>query len=253
MENMIPLVIRKDHLDPKCLNFSSLNAAEAPFLQLNSEGMKATSIKVAGGRHRFHAVKLETERLSTEITRLQGKIKGDDAVTEEELDMDRAYKATIQTLAEEKERVSTWGVIIYDEGKGSITISQGNILRTDALGLLLAEGDTLATELSRNEKKLQYAESDSESLLMTFRTWRSLKDDKAEEYLKTLGKNLNSGLAQVLNHQESREFLIALDDMQPHFHYTEPFTTTWIKKNFHSISGGVSIHFSSKGSLRIEI
>jgi hypothetical protein len=248
MENMIPLVIRKDHLDPKCLNLTGFNAAEAPFLQLNSEGIKANSIKVAGGRHRFHAVQLETERLSTEITRLQGKIKGDDAVTEEEQEMDRAYKATIQTLSEEKQRVSTWGVIIYDEGKG-ITISQGDILRTNALELLLAEGDTLATELSRNEKKLQYAESETESLLMTFRTWRSLKDDKAEEYLKTLGKNLNSSLAQVLNHQESREFLKALDDMQPHFHYTEPFTTTWIKKNIHGISGGVSIHFSLQRKL----
>ncbi len=99
----------------------------------------------------------------------------------------------------------------------------------------------LATELSRNEKKLQYAESDSESLLMTFRTWRALQGDKAEEFLKSLSKNLSSGLAQVLNHQESREFLISLDDMQPHFHYTEPFTTTWIKRHLHGISGGVSI------------
>lgn len=98
----------------------------------------------------------------------------------------------------------------------------------------------LATELSRNEKKLQYAESDGESLLMTFRTWRSLKGEKADEFLKSLGKNLSSGLAQVLNHQESREFLVALDDMQPHFHYTEPFTTTWIKRYLHGISGGVS-------------
>ena len=100
----------------------------------------------------------------------------------------------------------------------------------------------LATELSRNEKKLQYTESDSENLLMTFRMWRGLEADKAEEFLKSLGKNLNSGLAQVLNHQGSRQLLIALDDLQPHFHYTEPFTTTWIKRHIHSISGGVSIH-----------
>lgn len=100
----------------------------------------------------------------------------------------------------------------------------------------------LATELSRNEKKLQYAEGDGESLLMTFRSWRSLDGDKADEFLKSLGKNLNSGLAQVMNHQESREFLMALDDMQPHFQYTEPFTTTWIKRCIHSISGGVRIH-----------
>jgi hypothetical protein len=100
----------------------------------------------------------------------------------------------------------------------------------------------LATELSRNEKKLQYAEGDSESLLMTFRSWRSLQGDKADEFLKSLGKNLSSVLAQVMNHQESREFLMALDDMQPHFQYTEPFTATWIKRYIHSISGGVRIH-----------
>ena len=77
-----------------------------------------TSIRGPSLDHRYHAIKLETDRLSKEITRLQGKIKGDDTVTEEEQDMDRAYKATIQTLSEEKERVSTWGIIIYDEGKG---------------------------------------------------------------------------------------------------------------------------------------
>jgi hypothetical protein len=117
----------------------------------------------------------------------------------------------------------------------------------------LAEDEMLATELSRNEKKLQYAESDGESLLMTLRTWRGLKGDKAEDYLKSLGKNMNSGLAQVLNHQESREFLMALDDMQPHFHYTEPFTMTWIKRYIHSISGGVSIHVSLQMKLTMSI
>ena len=111
----------------------------------------------------------------------------------------------------------------------------------------------LATELSRNEKKLQYAEGDGESLLMTFRTWRGLEGDKADEFLKSLGKNLNSGLAQVMNHQESREFLVALDDMQPHFQYTEPFTTTWLKRYIHGISGGVSIHFTLQMKLTISI
>jgi len=127
MENMVPLVIRKDHIDPKCLNFRGLNAAEAPFLLLNSEGLKKKSIKVAGGRHRFRAVQLETERLSTEIKRLEGKIQDDDTATEEEKDMNRAYRATIETLTKEKERVCTWGVVIYDEGRGSIAISQVKI------------------------------------------------------------------------------------------------------------------------------
>jgi hypothetical protein len=123
----------------------------------------------------------------------------------------------------------------------------------NSIELLLADGEMLATELSRNEKKLQYAESDSENLLMTFRTWRGLKGDKAEEYLRSLGKNLSSGLAQVLNHQESRELLIALDDMQPHFHYTEPFTTTWIKRHIHGISGGVSIRVAFEMKLNMSI
>ncbi len=124
MENMIPLVIRKDHLDSKCLDFRGLNAAEAPFLLLSSEGLKASSIKVAGGRHRCRAVELEAERLSTEIKRLEGKIEDDDTATEEEKDMNRAYRTTIETLTKEKERVCTWGVVIYDEGKGSIAISR---------------------------------------------------------------------------------------------------------------------------------
>ena len=122
MENMIPLVIRKDHLDSKCLNFKGLNAAEAPFLLLSSEGMKAPSIKVAGGRHRLRAVELETERLSTEIKRLEGKIKDNDTPTDEEDDMSRSYKATIEILTKEMERVCTWGVVVYDEGKASIAI-----------------------------------------------------------------------------------------------------------------------------------
>jgi hypothetical protein len=48
MENMISLVIPKDHLDSACLNAGSLNAVEAPFLKLSSEGLKAPSIKAAG-------------------------------------------------------------------------------------------------------------------------------------------------------------------------------------------------------------
>ena len=123
MENMMPLVIRKDHIDPKCLNFKGLNPSEAPFLLLNSEGLKAPSIKVAGGRHRFRAVELETERLSTEIKHLESKIKDDDTAFGEEKDLNGAYRATIETLMKEKERVCTWGVVIYDEGKGSTSIS----------------------------------------------------------------------------------------------------------------------------------
>jgi hypothetical protein len=253
MENMIPLVIRKEHLDSKCINFKGLNAAEAPLLQLSSEGMKSPSIKAAGGRHRFRAVELEAERLSTEIKRLETKIQSEDTTTEEDKDMNRAYSSTIETLSKERERVCMWGVVVYDEGKPSIAISQGENLKSNSLELLLADGEMLATELSRNEKKLQYAESDSESLLMTFRTWRGLQGDKAEAYLKTLGKNLNSGLAQVLNHPESRQFLVALDDMQPHFHYTEPFTTTWIKRYIHGISGGVSIHVTLQMKFTIKI
>ena len=127
MENMIPLVIRKDHLDSECLNAGSLNAAEAPFLKLSSEGLRAHSIRVAGGRHRARAVEMEAERLSTEIKRLEGKVKGDDATTQEEQDMDQAYRATIETLSKEKERVCTWGVVIYDEGKRcSFTKSKSN-------------------------------------------------------------------------------------------------------------------------------
>jgi hypothetical protein len=125
MENMIPLVIRKDHLDSGCLNFKGLNAAEAPFLQLSPEGLKASTIKVAGGRHRFRAVELETDRLLTEIKRLESKIQDDDTATEEEKDMNRAYRATIENLSKEKEWVCTWGVIIYDEGKPFIAISPG--------------------------------------------------------------------------------------------------------------------------------
>jgi hypothetical protein len=129
MENMIPLIIRKGHLDSKCLNAGSLNASEAPFLKFSSEGMKAPSIKAAGGRHRARAVELQTERLSTEIKRLEGKVKGDDATTQEEQDMDQAYRATIETLSKEKERVCTWGVVVYDEGKGcSFTKSKSRIL-----------------------------------------------------------------------------------------------------------------------------
>ena len=118
VENMIPLVIRKDHLEPQCLNAGSLNAAEAPFLKLSSEGMKASSIKVAGGRHRARAVELESERLLAEIKRLETKVKGHDAATTEEQDEDKGYRTTIEALSKEKERVCTWGVIIYDEGKG---------------------------------------------------------------------------------------------------------------------------------------
>jgi len=133
MENMIPLVIRKDHIDSKCLNFGVLNPAEAPILQLTPEGLKASSIKAAGGRHRFRAVELETDRLSTEIKRLEGKIQSDDTATEEETDMNRAYRATIETLSKEKERVCMWGVIIYDEGKQSISISRGENLKSKSL------------------------------------------------------------------------------------------------------------------------
>ena len=104
-----------------------------------------------------------------EIKHLEGKIKDDNTMTEEEKDMNQAYRATIETLSKEKEWVCMWCVVIYNEGKASIAISRGGNLKSNTLELLLAEGEMLVTELLRNEKKLQYAESDSESLLMTFR------------------------------------------------------------------------------------
>jgi len=50
-------------------------------------------------------------------------------------------------------------------------------------------------------------------------------------------------MGQIMNHRETMGYLITLIDFEPHFNYHVVYSTSWVKKNLHSIGGGVSVFF----------
>jgi hypothetical protein len=60
------------------------------------------------------------------------------------------------------------------------------------------------------------------------------------EYLRKLGSSGDPILGQVMNHFETREYLMTLDSLGSHFHYRKVYETKWVKDNMHRIGGGVS-------------
>lgn len=121
MENMIPIVIERQHVDAACI-WSGMNGYGAPPLQLSEEGIREMKgLLLAGGRHRIAAVRaLQTEG-NTKLQALRAQIK--EATKKMDAEDDEIGVSLDQMKIKEEEMVANmaanenWGVILYDYGK----------------------------------------------------------------------------------------------------------------------------------------
>jgi hypothetical protein len=106
---------------------------------------------------------------------------------------------------------------------------------------MLANGEELANHISRNEFEFRYVETEAEGLRMELKEYLNAEvdEEKRDRYLKkvSIGSSL---LGQIMNHRETRNYLIGLSTLGEHFQHREVFDSKWIKENLHSIGGGVS-------------
>lgn len=123
-QNMIPLVLGRDAIDPKCLNATMHDLEAAPFLQLTPAGLAEGVIIAAGGRHRHRAVQLEQARLKDRVDILKKRIEEVKESNPKETDgmLERLKKLEKMeehlALAEKRlDQVGIWGVIVFDAGE----------------------------------------------------------------------------------------------------------------------------------------
>lgn len=111
---------------------------------------------------------------------------------------------------------------------------------------MLGDGARLALHVSRNEEITHLGEDDREGTVMTIREYLMLsaKGPLAPEvvaWLKKLGQMANSTIGQIMNHEETRKYLLNLHKFDPIFGSQQVFSARWVKKNLHNVSGGVSV------------
>lgn len=113
---------------------------------------------------------------------------------------------------------------------------------------MLGNGSRLAVHVSKNEEVKYLAEDDREGLVMTVREYITLSKQgvngtAVEGWLTKLGTQTNSTVGQVMNHVETRKYLLSLHKFDPLFAYKTVYSARWAKKSLHDVSGGVSNEF----------
>jgi hypothetical protein len=108
---------------------------------------------------------------------------------------------------------------------------------------MLSGHGRLALHVSRNEEVKYLGEDDREGMVMTVREYLMIAakgsgTTEVEAWLAKLGTQTNSIIGQVMNHNETRRYLLALHRFD-HFGYQQVFSARWMKKHLHDVSGGV--------------
>jgi hypothetical protein len=259
--NLIPLIISRDALDPECVNPSYTNVHSAPLLKLSSTN-PPSEILVAGGQHRYHAVKGAVKEADETIARLKetlereaGKeLKGEEA-REKRVERIREIESRIKQQETFRNSIKYWGVVVYDMGECRLRC--GAFLTLFCADLMRANGEQLARHISRNEVIKHFPEDDREELVMQLheflaRSRPGASQAELESWLRKLGADSKkSALGQIMNHRETRAFLITLDEFGDFFHYDPVFSLRWVKSNIHNVGGGVSV-ISSNHFLRFD-
>lgn len=124
MENMIPIVIERHHVDQACI-WSGMSGYGAPPLQLSEEGMQEIKgLLLAGGRHRIAAVKALRAEANAKLQALRVQIKeAAERKTTATEDDDEVEVSLDQMKIDEEGMVANmtanehWGVVLYDHGE----------------------------------------------------------------------------------------------------------------------------------------
>jgi hypothetical protein len=124
LQNMIPIIISRGDVDPGCLSMDFQAVSTSPILKLTPTGMTKLGLGIAGGQHRYHAVKLATAEAEGQIAKLKETITTEEAKDPKGEDAKERRRARLQEMRrsiEEKERllegICMWGIILYDEGE----------------------------------------------------------------------------------------------------------------------------------------
>ncbi|KAF8322968.1 hypothetical protein F5887DRAFT_1086906 [Amanita rubescens] len=232
-EHMMPLVIKRRHVDPSCVD-NNVSGYAAKTLALSEEGKQEVKrLEMAGGRHRLAAVKSIKQDKEQDVAKLKKQHQilskkravKDDAVTKKLQNL-KDYEEKIAKLEEEISKIGLWGVIVYDEDK-------------------LKEDERLLPYLSMNLAVQRYAQTDGEALLHAIHTYLKLLKDgnqqAADAYVvKCQGKgqpllNVNYSMPNT----EGREFAMKLYKLQCYMGHTTAFNSKWIKDHLIGVYGGI--------------
>lgn len=124
--NLIPLVASKSEIDPSCVSLDYTRGENGPVLKLTAEGLRRKVIVAAGGRHRVEAVRLMVEEGRQKVAKLKERIAKEekhDWVTTEEAtkrtDKLEVLRKKAAQIGVQTQRLSHWGVIVYERGEWS--------------------------------------------------------------------------------------------------------------------------------------
>jgi hypothetical protein len=119
-ETQIYVVINKEYIHSSNLESSANTAASAPPLKLSAEGLKSMhKIPVAGGRHRYHALKMCKEEAEKEIGMIELEIATYMNITERTDAQENALQGHMSNLDMWKGKLESygpWGVVVFDAG-----------------------------------------------------------------------------------------------------------------------------------------
>lgn len=124
LQNMLPIIIPRSDVDSTCLSLDFQHTSTSPMIKLTASGLSKGRIQLAGGRHRYHAVKLAVDETTTVIEKVREQIEKERAKNPK-TDLARQKRDDVvvemERMVKEKEQfmdaISTWGVILYDQGK----------------------------------------------------------------------------------------------------------------------------------------
>jgi hypothetical protein len=109
---------------------------------------------------------------------------------------------------------------------------------------MLADGAAGARHLSSNAYTHHYDEGPAEKLDSWFADYLAQAEQKTPKQLQAwvshIAKAKNSKLGQILNHTETREYLLQLRDFRPHFNVDSYFSMHFCMDTLHHINGAVS-------------
>jgi polyhydroxyalkanoate synthesis regulator phasin len=125
LDNALPLILPREHLDPDAINNSIGDPEQAPMLRLTEEGMKSGVLKFAGGHHRYKLIIQQWESKQKTLTAMESKLEKKKKTMQSK--QDKRTNAPLDDLHEDIDelenqiqgikRSTLWAVKVYDASK----------------------------------------------------------------------------------------------------------------------------------------
>ena len=213
---MLPLIIPRSDVESSCLSLDFQQVSTSLMLKLMATGQAKKVLWFTGGQHHFHAMKLAVDKMKILIQKTheqihkerehtlktdQARVKRDEAIVK------------MSALIKEKEAfmdsISTWGVILYNEGK-NLYIHLNYWSTTIITEMMEVRGNELAIYVSRNKEIKHFPEDECEGMVMFVKLFQmKLESDAGEDelskWLRKIAQDAKqSVLGQIFNHAVMR-------------------------------------------------